>query len=64
LTGRWLFNPEEGETWSKDDDHLAKMMELTGDHFSPEVLQQCKDAADFFDEEGTRYSHCWSHDCH
>lgn len=52
LTGRWLFHPEEGDTWTLDDDHLAKMRELTGDEFTPQMLDFSLDAEQFFDEEG------------
>ncbi|GBE83460.1 hypothetical protein SCP_0505090 [Sparassis crispa] len=52
LTGRWLFNPEEGEDWTVEDDHLAKMMELTGESFTPEVLQHARRRQDFFDDSG------------
>ncbi|KAJ8590256.1 kinase-like protein, partial [Rhizopogon salebrosus TDB-379] len=38
LTGRWLFNPQAGQTWSVEDDHLAKMAELTGENFSDKIL--------------------------
>lgn len=30
LTGDFLFEPRKGPTFSKNDDHLAQMMELLG----------------------------------
>ena len=30
ITGRFLFKPEKGDSFSKDDDHLALMMEELG----------------------------------
>ena len=30
LTGRFLFKPSEGKGYTKDDDHLALMMEMLG----------------------------------
>ncbi|KAF8910920.1 kinase-like protein [Gymnopilus junonius] len=50
LVGRWLFAPKEGETWTLEDDHLAKMMELTGETFSSAYLARRR--AEFFDENG------------
>ena len=30
ITGRFLFKPQDGKTYKKDDDHLALMMEALG----------------------------------
>jgi serine/threonine-protein kinase SRPK3 len=30
LTGDLLFQPRKGNTWSKNDDHLAQIQELVG----------------------------------
>ena len=38
LTGHWLFEPQGCEEWCREDDHLAKMMELTGERFSTSLL--------------------------
>lgn len=51
LTGRWLFHPEEGETWTLDDDHLAKMLELTGEQFNDTMLNFSLRKEDFFDDD-------------
>ncbi|KAJ7600877.1 kinase-like protein [Mycena floridula] len=37
LTGRWLFKLTAGEGWTVEDDHLAKMMEFTGETFPEEM---------------------------
>ena len=51
--GHWLFNPEAGEDWSMEDDHLAKMMELTGQRFPPSMLERAKRRNEYFDDAGT-----------
>lgn len=54
LTGRWLFHPEDGgEDWSIEEDHLAKMLELTGERFSDAMLQRSHRRDDYFDKAGT-----------
>jgi len=55
LTGRWLFNPQSGPTWSTEDDHLAKMMELTGQQFSKAVLERSTRRNEYFDVKGIFY---------
>ncbi|KAF8902208.1 kinase-like protein [Gymnopilus junonius] len=52
LTGRWLFSPESGTTWHREDDHLAKMMEVTGETFNEKVLSMCRKRNEYFDKEG------------
>ncbi|KAF9068745.1 kinase-like domain-containing protein [Rhodocollybia butyracea] len=52
LTGRWLFAPEAGSDWSLEDDHLAKMVELTGEKFSAPMLQRAQFRYQYFDESG------------
>ncbi|OJA09420.1 hypothetical protein AZE42_03068 [Rhizopogon vesiculosus] len=52
LTGRSLFHPEAGETWRVEDDHLAKMAELTGDDFSDKVLAKSRKRDEYFDKTG------------
>ncbi|CAL1705895.1 unnamed protein product [Somion occarium] len=53
LTGHWLFNPVDGEPeWTIEDDHLAKMMELTGECFTPETLKYAQRREEFFDDNG------------
>jgi serine/threonine-protein kinase SRPK3 len=53
LTGHWLFNPVHGPNWRIEDDHLAKMMELTGEKFSKETLARSQKRDDYFDETGS-----------
>lgn len=53
LTGRWLFKPQEGEDWSFDDDHLAKMLEFMGaNKFQGEWLSHASKRDDFLDPSG------------
>ncbi|KAJ8582757.1 hypothetical protein M405DRAFT_830097, partial [Rhizopogon salebrosus TDB-379] len=49
LTGRWLFHPQAGQTWSVEDDHLAKMAELTGENFSDKILDKSRKRDEYFD---------------
>ncbi|KIY69683.1 kinase-like protein [Cylindrobasidium torrendii FP15055 ss-10] len=54
MVGRWLFNPEDGgEDWSLEEDHLAKMMELTGQtRFPQPVLDRARLSEKYFDNKG------------
>ncbi|KAF9058690.1 kinase-like domain-containing protein [Rhodocollybia butyracea] len=53
LVGRWLFDPEDAQPdWSIEDDHLAKMMELTGQKFPEAMLSRAKERDKYFDKEG------------
>ena len=53
LVGRWLFHPEDGTPdFSLEDDHLAKMMEFTGERFSAEMLGQARNRDKYFDRNG------------
>ncbi|KAJ3753427.1 kinase-like domain-containing protein [Lentinula raphanica] len=53
LVGRWLFHPEAGEPdWTLEDDHLAKMMELTGQRFPNAMLARAQHRDKYFDEQG------------
>jgi len=52
LTGQWLFDPHPGKEWSIEDDHLAKMIELTGETFSDTMLARCRKHNEYFNEEG------------
>ena len=54
LVGRWLFHPEDGgEDFSLEDDHLAKMMEMTGEQFTPAMIQRALHGGNHFDMNGT-----------
>jgi len=52
LTGHSLFDPEGGQTRSVEDDHLAKMMEVTGETFSKALLTVSRESNKYFDKEG------------
>ncbi|KAF9071153.1 kinase-like domain-containing protein [Rhodocollybia butyracea] len=53
LVGRWLFDPEDAQPdWSIEDDHLAKMMELTGRKFPETMLARAKERDRYFDKNG------------
>ncbi|KAJ6557109.1 kinase-like domain-containing protein [Mycena sp. CBHHK59/15] len=45
LVGRWLFNPEQDKELTVEDDHLAKMMELTGEDGLQKFPQSMLDRA-------------------
>lgn len=48
MTGDYLFDPHEGQTFTKDEDHLAQIIELLGEFPSEEYLAQCELAPVFF----------------
>ncbi|OBZ69641.1 Serine/threonine-protein kinase SRPK [Grifola frondosa] len=53
LVGRWLFNPEDGgDAWRLEDDHLAKMIEITGETFSASTLERSPLRDKYFDKTG------------
>ena len=53
LVGRWLFHPEDGTPYySLEDDHLAKMMEITQERFSEKMLGQSRNRDEYFDQDG------------
>ncbi|KAG6179775.1 hypothetical protein E4U36_005350 [Claviceps purpurea] len=43
--------PEEGDTWTPEDDHLAKIVEILGP-IPSSLLKQGRRTAEFFDEQG------------
>ncbi|KAJ6519460.1 kinase-like domain-containing protein [Mycena sanguinolenta] len=52
LTAEFLFDPQgQGDLFSKDDDHMAQIIELLGD-FALDVKQGGKYSADLFDANG------------
>lgn len=59
LVGKWLFAPEEApdQSWTRDDDHLAKMQELTGERFSAKCLARANRRSEFFDDNGMLLSY-------
>lgn len=50
LTGDYLFEPQSGSTYSKDEDHIAQIIELLGP--LPPYLQNGKNASKYFDGRG------------
>ena len=52
LTAEYLFEPQsQGQVFSKDDDHLAQIMELLGD-FPPHIKHGGRYSRDLFDHKG------------
>lgn len=51
LTGDYLFDPREGKTYSKDDDHIAQIVELLG-QFPRQMLKESYYSRDFFNPRG------------
>jgi len=52
ITGDFLFDPRTGQDWSRDEDHLALMMELLGDYPSKEYALSGRYSRDFFNNSG------------
>lgn len=51
ITGDFLFEPRSGEGYTKDDDHLAQIMELIGD-FDLDWVAQGENAEEYFSGRG------------
>lgn len=51
ITGDLLFEPDEGHSYTKDDDHIAQIMELLGD-IPPYLLVQGRYTRTFFNSRG------------
>lgn len=51
ITGDFLFEPNEGHSYTKDDDHIAQIIELLGD-FPPYLLNNGKYTRTFFNSKG------------
>lgn len=51
VTGDFLFEPKSGKYFSRDDDHLAQMIELLG-NIPRSVSLSGKHSKDFFNREG------------
>lgn len=49
ITGDFLFDPHDGSTFTKDEDHMAQIIELLGEFPSVDYLSQCQKASEFFD---------------
>jgi serine/threonine-protein kinase SRPK3 len=52
LTGHRLFNPKGSQAWRTEDDHLAKMMGVTGVTFSETMLSASRRRDEYFDKDG------------
>jgi serine/threonine-protein kinase SRPK3 len=53
LTGDYLFDPQPGNKYDKDDDHMAQIMELLGE--MPKALAMSgKYSHDMFNRKGKR----------
>ncbi len=56
VTGDYLFNPKDGKGYSRDEDHLALMMELlcgVGNQEMPKLLsERGKHSSKFFNKDG------------
>jgi serine/threonine-protein kinase SRPK3 len=51
LTGDYLFDPVKGHSYSKDDDHIAQIIELLG-KFPSQLLKDGKYTREFFNSRG------------
>lgn len=51
ITGDLLFEPDEGHSYSKDDDHIAQILELLGE-FPSYLLNQGRYTRTFFNSRG------------
>ncbi|KAA8904220.1 hypothetical protein TRICI_005595 [Trichomonascus ciferrii] len=51
LTGDYLFDPQSGSKYSKDDDHVAQIIELLG-RIPPQVLLTGRWTMEFFNRRG------------
>lgn len=50
MTGDYLFDPHSGQSFSKDEDHLAQIIELLGDFPSKKYLADCELTPKYFRE--------------
>ena len=51
-TGDYLFEPHSGENWSRDEDHIALIMELLG-YLPRDLLRAGEYTNEFFLPNGT-----------
>ncbi|KAH9857394.1 kinase-like domain-containing protein [Lenzites betulinus] len=54
--GDYLFDPASGSRYSKDDDHIAQIIELMGE-FPKSIAFSGKYSSDFFNRRGASFSH-------
>jgi len=60
VTGCWLFEPNTEAEWAREEDHLARMTETTGESFSLEMLEKSKHRPQYFNEQG-KFAHFTKH---
>uniref|UniRef100_A0A8C8RR70 non-specific serine/threonine protein kinase n=1 Tax=Pelusios castaneus TaxID=367368 RepID=A0A8C8RR70_9SAUR len=53
VTGEHLFEPQAGKYFSKDDDHVARIIELLG-RIPPKIAFSWKQSSKFFSKQGAR----------
>jgi serine/threonine-protein kinase SRPK3 len=46
------FEPNTEAEWTKEEDHLARMTEATGESFPMEMLEKSKHRSRYFTEQG------------
>jgi hypothetical protein len=51
LTGDLMFDPHAGKSWSREEDHLALIIELLGD-FPRALLASGKNTSEYFTKRG------------
>jgi len=51
-TGQFLFDPQAGKTYSRDEDHLALMIEMLGGPFPSELITRGSRSTKFFNTKG------------
>lgn len=49
VTGDFLFDPKNGDSFTKDEDHIAQIVELLGQYPSREYLNECIHGEEVFD---------------
>lgn len=50
LTGDFLFDPQPGKSWDRDEDHLALMLELLGIHSFPHTYFSGNSKCQFYEK--------------
>jgi serine/threonine-protein kinase SRPK3 len=53
--GDYLFDPASGSRYSKDDDHIAQIIELVGE-FPKSIAFSGKYSSEFFNRKGELFS--------
>jgi hypothetical protein len=61
--GDYLFDPASGSRYSKDDDHIAQIIELMGE-FPKSLAFSGKYSGDFFSRKGTSAAYWSAPRCH